>query len=165
MAAAHEPGTLTLVGYAEDGGNYGISRIIADNSEDENVFQVSSDSLDRILHQHGLLSIDLMKMDIEGAEVFALAGLAESLAKRKVKRLLLELHPVQLAEHGSTMAAVIQMLHDVGYSAWTIDHSPTTTRQTSYKREINIKALLRPYNASEPHDSWPHHLWLAPDVE
>ena len=165
MAAATEPGTLPLAGYAEDGSNYGISRIIADGSEDKNVFQVSADSLDRILHQHGLLSIDLMKMDIEGAEAFAIAGLAESLAERKVKRLLLELHPAELAQHGMTVSAVIQKLNDAGYRAWTIDHSPAATRQTAYKREKNIKALLRPYNASEQYDSWPHQLWLAPDVE
>jgi FkbM family methyltransferase len=165
MAAAHKPGTLTLAGYTEDGGNHGISRIITDGGGDESVFQVSSDSLDRILHQHGLLSIDLMKMDIEGAEAFALTGLAESLAERKVKRLLLELHPVQLAEHGSTVAAVIQKLESAGYRAWTIDHSPMATRRTAYKREIDIKALLRPHNSSEQYDAWPHQLWLAPDVE
>lgn len=165
IAAAHEPGTLTLAGYAEDGDNYGISRITTRDGGDESVFQVSSDSLDRILRRHGLLSVDLMKMDIEGAETFAIAGLAESLAERKVKRLLLELHPVQLAEHGSTVAAIIQKLASAGYRAWTIDHSPMATRQSAYKREIDIHQLLRPHNSSEQYDAWPHQLWLAPDVD
>jgi FkbM family methyltransferase len=165
LAAADEPGILTLAGYAEEGDNYGISRIILNQDAQESIFQVNSDSLDRIFQRHELSSVDLVKMDIEGAEAFALAGLAESLAERKVKRLLLELHPVQLAEHGSGVGAVIQKLHDAGYRAWTIDHSPVATRRTAYKKEIDPMALLRPHNSSEAYDSWPHQLWLAPGVE
>ncbi len=164
LAAAHAPGTLALAGYAEDGGNYGISRIVSDR-RDESVFEVNSDSLDNILREHGLLSIDLMKMDIEGAEAFAIAGLAESLSDRKVKRLILELHPIQLAEHGSAVSIVTEKLESAGYRAWTIDHSPAATRQTAYQKEVNVQALLRSLDSSEPYDAWPHQLWLAPGVE
>lgn len=165
LAAAHEPGTLALASYAEDGGNYGISRIVANDDGQESVVQVSSDSLDHILRQQNLFSIDLMKMDIEGAEAFAIAGLEESLAEKSIKHLLLELHPIQLAEHGSTVSAVTQRLHSAGYRAWTIDHSPMATRRAAYNREIDTKTLLHPFNSSRPCDAWPHQLWLAPGVE
>ena len=165
LAAANEPGTLTLAGYTEDGGNFGISRIAAGANRQGRVFQVSSDSLDHILDQQGLSHVDLMKMDIEGAEAFAIAGLEESMTKGKVKRLLLELHPNEVAEYGSTISAVIEKLQSAGYRAWTIDHSPTTTREAAYQKEINVKALLRPLDSSGEYDAWPHQLWLAPGIE
>jgi FkbM family methyltransferase len=165
LAAANEAGTLRLVGYSETGGNFGISRIAAESDEAEQVFQVKSDSLDHVLERQAVLSVDLMKMDIEGAEVFAIPGLEQSLAARKIKRLLLELHPIQLAEHGSTAWAVIEKLQSAGYRAWTIDHSPTATREASYKKEINVHALLRPFDSSSQYDAWPHQLWLAPGID
>jgi len=164
LAAAGESGTLALAGYAEAGGNFGISRIAVASDEVEKVFQVKSDSLDHILESQGLSSVDLMKMDIEGAEVFAIPGLEESLTKRKIKRLLLELHPLEVAEHGSTIGAATRKLESAGYRAWTIDHSPTATREAAYKKEIRVDALLRPFDSSSQYDAWPHQLWLAPGI-
>ncbi len=164
LAAAGESGTLALAGYAEAGGNFGISRIVVASDEVEKVFQVKSDSLDHILESQGLSSVDLMKMDIEGAEVFAIPGLEESLTKRKIKRLLLELHPLEVAEHGSTIGAATRKLESAGYRAWTIDHSPTATREAAYKKEIRVDALLRPFDSSSQYDAWPHQLWLAPGI-
>lgn len=165
VAAAHEPGTLSLAGYAEDDGNFGVSRIVSTSEGHPQIFQVNSDSLDCILHQQEFSSVDLMKMDIEGAETFAILGLEKSLTERKVRRLLLELHPAQLAEHGSSVSAIIQTLESSGYRAWTIDHSPVANRRASYKKRANIKSLLRPLDISYQYDAWPHQLWLAPGVD
>lgn len=165
LAAASEPGNLALAGYREAGGNFGVSRIPANCDEHEDVFQVRSQSLDNLLELHSLSSIDLMKMDIEGAEVFAIAGLKESLVRRSVKRLLLELHPVELAEHDSSVSAVVELLLSAGYQPWTIDHSFSATRRAAYEKELNAKALLRPFEASEQYDAWAHQLWVAPGVE
>jgi FkbM family methyltransferase len=165
VAAAHEPGTLMLAGYAEDGGNFGVSRIVANSGEEHQVFQVRSDSLDRILHPQGFSSVDLLKMDIEGAEAFAIAGLENSLAEKKIKRLVLELHPAQLAEHGSSITAIVQILQNAGYRAWTIDHSPVANRRAGYNKRVKIKSLLSPLDTSQQYDAWPHQLWLAPGVE
>jgi len=165
VAAAHESGTLPLVGYIEDGGNFGLTRIAVTSDEPARVFQVKSDSLDNILEQQVLLSVDLMKMDIEGAEALAIRGLEKSLANWKIKRLLLELHPIQLAEHGSNVSAITETLQSSGYKAWTIDHSPIATRQAAYKKEINVNALLRRFDSSGQYDAWPHQLWIAPGVE
>jgi FkbM family methyltransferase len=165
VAAAHETGILSLAGYTEAGGNFGISRITVSSDEQEGVFQVQSDSLDHLLELHGMLSVDLMKMDIEGGEVFAIPGLDKSLTSRKIKRLLLELHPIQLAEHGSTVSAITDKLQSAGYKGWTIDHSQNATRETAYKKQIKPNHLLRPFDSASQYDAWPHQLWLAPGVE
>ncbi len=165
IAAASEPGTLTLSGFDQEGENFGISRIVGDGSEGGNSFKVQADSLDRILERELVESVDLMKMDIEGAEVFALPGLEKSLRERRVKRLLLELHPALIAEHGGSATGVIEILQQAGYGGWTIDHSPAATRQSAYSKTITAQGLLRALNSSDKLDEWPHQLWLAPGIE
>lgn len=165
VAAASEPGTLTLAGYDEEGENFGVSRIVATTEEAKHSYNVDADSLDRILERQHLESADLMKMDIEGAEFFALPGLDESLRYARVKRLLLELHPALIAEHGGTAARLIGILQQAGYSGWTIDHSAAATRQAAYSKSVNAQGLLKPLNSSDKLDEWPHQLWLAPGTE
>jgi FkbM family methyltransferase len=164
-AAADKAGTLTLAGYDEMEENFGLSRITANPRDAQLTFQVSADTLDHLFDEHGMTEIDLLKMDIEGAEVFAFAGLIDSLATRRVKRVLLELHPQQLAEHGSHASVIINRLQEAGYKAWTIDHSPTAIRRAAYGGVEDMNAWLHPFIASEELDAWPHQLWLAPGIE
>jgi FkbM family methyltransferase len=74
IAAADKPGRLTLAGYDENAGNFGLSSLVHRPKTPSQSFQVKSDSLDRILDAQRLDAVDLMKMDIEGAEAFALAA-------------------------------------------------------------------------------------------
>lgn len=167
VAAAGSPGLLTLDGYDEGGENFGVSRLAvgAGAAASRHAFQVRADALDAILGRQQPGAVDLMKMDIEGAEVFALAGLTESLREGRVKRLLLELHPVQIAEYGSSASRLIEGLEGAGYRAWTIDHSPEATRRAAYSKSFSADRLLRPLDSAGQLDAWPHQLWLAPGVE
>lgn len=165
VAAADKAGMLKLAGYKESEGNFGVSRIIADDEEHSSFYQVNCDALDNLLEKHKITSVDLMKMDIEGAEVFALAGLKKYLTENRVKRLLLELHPAQLSKHGSCAAAIIETLQSYDYTPWTIDHSPAVTRRAAYAKPKNLSDIVRPYNSNESLDDWAHQLWLAPGVE
>ncbi len=162
IAAADEAGTLSLAGYDEHGGNFGVSRIVADSNDQKQLFRVAANSLDQLLEEHSVASVDLMKMDIEGGEAFAIKGLAKSLVSHRVKRLLLELHPAQIAEHGSSVAEIVNSLQAAGYVGWTIDHSPITTRRIAYQKSLLVEDLLRPVDPSGSLDAWPHQLWLAP---
>jgi FkbM family methyltransferase len=164
IAAATERGMLTLAGYDESQENFGLSKLVTVESETKQTFQVKADSLDNILDYCRVDSVDLLKMDIEGAENFAIAGLKQSLLARRVKRLLLELHPVELAEHGSSAADVINSLHQAGYRAWTIDHSPAATRRAAYGKAMTLDLMLQPLSSSAELDQWPHQLWLAPGI-
>jgi len=165
IAAAATAGNLTLAGYDENDGNFGISRLVADGTASANLFQVETQPLDDLLDAQKMDSVDLMKMDIEGAEALALAGLKRSLAEGRVKRLLMELHPSQLLESGSSANQVMQMLLQSGYTALTVDHSPATTRAMAYRRISDSKHILRPFNPDNALDAWPHQLWLSPGSE
>jgi hypothetical protein len=83
---------------------------------------------------------------------------------RRYRRILLELHPAQLAEHGTGVAQVVAALHAAGYRGWTIDHSPPAGRRAAYARHARPEDFLHPLDAADPLDAWPHQLWIAPDV-
>jgi FkbM family methyltransferase len=163
VAAGDKAGTLTLSGYSDGAENRGVSRIVSDASSGP-VFRVNAECLDAVLTRCGLDRIDLLKVDIEGAEGIALAGLDRALSDKHVRRLLLELHPEQLREQGILIEQVLCGLIDAGYRGWVVDHSPETTRRACYGGVCDPRSLLRPFDLCAKLDSWPHLLWTAPGM-
>lgn len=165
VAAAREAGTLLLAGFDESAGNFGVSRIVSGDAEGARTFRVRADSLDRILEEQGVSRVDLLKMDIEGAEGAAIAGLEGSLRAHRVARLLVELHPVELREQGSSVEALVETLRSAGYTGYTVNHDPAVTRSAAYGRLRGLRELLSPHAAQRSLDAWPHQLWCAPGAE
>lgn len=165
VAAAAKDGTLTLSGYSEAQENWGISRVAsAERRGEEQLFEVKARALDCLLDELGVGAVDLLKMDIEGAEGFALEGMREGIARHRYRRVLLELHPRELAEHGLDARAVASVLVDAGYRGLKVDHSPGATRRAAYAPALRPSDVLTPLDPAEPLDAWPHVLWLAPGV-
>jgi FkbM family methyltransferase len=138
---------------------------VAASDRGQPLFAVFGETLDALLDQHHVETVDLLKMDIEGAEGLALSGLARSLKQRRVKRFLLELHPAQLAEQGCSCAAVLDRLLEAGYRVFNINHSSAGSRRTAYAKEIDPRSLLRPLEQEAPLDPWPHVLCTGPGTD
>jgi FkbM family methyltransferase len=155
VAAVAEPGTLVLNGFDESGDNWGISSVAT--PQGGATFEVAGEPLDTLLERRGVRDIGLLKMDIEGAEVLALRGCDRALRERRIRNLLLELHPPQIAALKSSVAELVGMLRSRGYQLWAVDHSLATSRATAYGRLQNPHALLRPLR-DDALDSWPHVL-------
>lgn len=155
VAAAAEPGTLILNGYDERGDNWGISSVAT--SQGGAAFEVRAETLDDLLDRSGVTEVGLLKMDIEGAEVLALRGCERLLRERRIRSLLLELHPPQIAALQSTVQEVIGGLRKNGFRLWAVDHSLQTTRDAAYGRLREASALLKPLEDGVL-DSWPHVL-------
>jgi len=165
VAAAAEPGTLTMLGFSEENDNWGISRIVDGATNGGKTFEVPAKPIDAILDEQGVQSVDLLKMDIEGAEGFALAGMKKGFASGRYRRIVLELHPEELKEHGQTAAEIIRTLRDAGYRGWLIDHSLEALRRVAYTGHRELRDFMAPLQQDVAGHVWPHVLFLADGVE
>jgi FkbM family methyltransferase len=166
VAASDRDGTLTLAGFDESGGNFGLSRVVEEAPDGASRFSVASRSLDALLDEReGFGQVDVLKMDIEGAEDLALSGMRVGLARGRYRCVLLELHPTLLAERGRSVSEVVDLLVSAGYRGWRIDHTPAATRRAAYSTKPRVGEFLRELRCDEPLESWPHVLWLSPEAE
>jgi len=94
---------------------------------------------------------------VQGAEVLALRGCKRSLREQRIRSLLLELHPPQIAALQSTVHELIGDLRRNGYHLWAVDHSLRATRESAYGRLQDPAALIKRLNEVVL-DSWPHLL-------
>jgi FkbM family methyltransferase len=162
MAASDVPGTLAMRQYetaANDSGNFGLARstTVVDHGP---TFDVVARPLDDVLDEAGIDRVDLLKMDIEGAEGRALAGLHRALTAKRVAAVLLELHPQHLHDLGSSVERVIAELRGYGYSPWKIDHAPSVYRGVA-SGQIAVTSAITPLADGEDLGLWPHLLWTA----
>lgn len=74
-------------------------------------------TLTEVLDERGIATVDLLKVDIEGAEHQLLLGAEPLLAKGRLRRIALELHEKQLQALGSSSQAVLDLLTRHGYRA------------------------------------------------
>jgi FkbM family methyltransferase len=162
VAAADTAGTLRLAGFDEAGGNWGLSRLAGGDGATH--FEVAARPIDELLDEQNVDRVDLLKMDIEGAEDLALRGMREGLRRGRYRRVLLEVHPTLLAERGRSVSEVLGLLRDAGYRGWHVDHSPAATRQAAYRASLDASRFLLPLKDGEIGDAWPHLLWLSPEV-
>ena len=162
LAAGRSAGTARFAGFRDTDGNSGLSREVAPGGAFD--FECTVCAIDAVADAHGLDAVDLVKIDIEGGEAEALAGMADGLRRGRYRRLLIEVHPRALAERGSATAAAIDPLNRAGYRAWRIDHSPGMHRRAATGRAA-LREFLRPLDPGTlERDDWPHLLWTAPGV-
>jgi FkbM family methyltransferase len=160
MAASDASGVLRLHEYegrANESGNFGLTGAEATGTP-RRQFDVAASRLDDVLDRAGIEQVDLLKMDIEGAEARALSGLRRALADRRIKHLVLEVHPQYLRDQCTSAEQVVADLRSYGYRAWKIDHSPSAHRRSA-SREMDITSVLTPLSDTDDLGPWPHLLW------
>jgi FkbM family methyltransferase len=169
VAASSAAGRATLVGYDEADTNRGVSRIAGDRGPGigdrgsgirdsaARRFDVETTSVDILIATRN--QVDVVKIDVEGAEDLVLDGMREGLAARRYRAILLELHPEILRAKGVDPASCLTRLRERGYRGWTIDPSSDAYRRAIDPR-VAVDSLLLPLDrwVETP---WPHLLWLC----
>jgi FkbM family methyltransferase len=112
LAVSDGDGTATLT----EGSDSGKGTILAepDNPGSASI-EVRTVSLDNYLAANGIDTVHVMKMDIEGAEVLALEGLADGLRSGRYGQILIEWHGAFHGELGERPRAALQLLESAGY--------------------------------------------------
>jgi FkbM family methyltransferase len=160
VAAGARAGTRGFVGFAAAGGNSGVSRAAAASERAD--FESATAGLDELLDARGVRRVDLVKIDIEGGEVDAIAGMVEGLGRHRYRFVVLECHPELIARAGSTLERCLEPLERSRYRGWRIDHSPAMHRRAAVAA-VPFAELLSPIDAAAlGGDAWPHLLWAAP---
>ncbi len=161
VAAADQDSNLILAAHDHEGENWGISRLVERASPTQCTFTVQSRRLDSLLDEAELDIIDLLKIDVEGAEDRVLCGMEAGLSRNRYRRILLELHPLQLAERGRTVRDVANALTDKGYKSYALDYSQAGIRRAYYHPWLHFTEFIRPLKQGML-DPQPHTIWLCP---
>lgn len=77
-------------------------------------------TIDSYLRKHGEPSIDLMKIDVEGAEYAVLTGMRETSARSPRMKLIVEFMPSNLRFSGCTANMFFSTLQDLGFSKFSL---------------------------------------------
>lgn len=93
---------------------------------------------DEVVNELGISAIDLCKIDVEGAELDVLAGLTETLRKRLIRALMIEINPESLTRAGRSADELIAMLAGHGFQLHEV-RSRRRVRSVSDLREgLNV---------------------------
>ncbi len=86
-----------------------------ENKNQANGIEVKSVTLDDYIDQNKIETVDVLKIDVEGAEAKVLMGAKNSLKAQKIKHIICELNDPALAAFNSSSADLQKMLSDFGY--------------------------------------------------
>ena len=164
VAASDRGGEAVLRGYAEADRNRGVSSLVAAPAGDAPSFTVRTAPLDDLLDEQGIDSVDLVKIDVEGAEELVVRGRVRGLAAGRYRRVLVELHPGQHPDPARLGATMYGTMSGAGYRGGWIDTGPEAEREALYGRAAAVPRL-RPIVGDEPLGAWPHQLWTLPGME
>lgn len=92
---------------------------------------------DYLAEQNDDRRVRLIKIDVEGYEPRVLEGLRQSLAKRRVDLVMLEISVYALAHQGSRVIDVVRPLQEAGYHLYRISVAGAL-RRWKYRREPTI---------------------------
>lgn len=157
-AAGAAAGRLTLTGYADTQANRGTSSIAVTTGHDSpRSFEVDCNTIDALTARHS--SVDVVKIDVEGAEDLVLEGMREGLAAKRYRAVLLELHPALLDARGVMPESCLDLLASHRYRGWTIEGTSAAYRRAA-NAATRVETLLGPLEAWRS-TAWPHLLWLC----
>ena len=161
LAAADRDADWTLALQDEAVLHLGTSRFVQNGGAATGTHTVRSRKLDTILSEAGVDHVDLVKIDVEGAEDLVLAGMEDGLRRQRYHRMILELHRPQLADRNRSINEVAGILQSFGYKGFGIDHSPNAQRKSVYHPRTHIKEFIIPLEQSMA-TAAPHTIWLSP---
>ena len=166
VAATDREGKVALTGSAPEDKDWAASRLVDHAGPGASTFVVRGRRLDDFLGDTGTDGADLIKIDVEGAEKLVLQGMESGLNEHRYKRILLELHPLELKKRSVAISEITDFLSAKGYVGYQLDSSPEGRRRAYYHPWRPVSELLMPLDASSlaTESDNPHTAWVAAGV-
>lgn len=102
-----------------------------------NYNQIETITLDDFMSNQKINKVDLIKMDVEGAEMLALAGMEQTIKKNDNIKMIIEYFPLLIEKMGSSPEEFLMTLIKThGFILYEIEND--------YNAESNKKSLLKP---------------------
>ena len=128
-AAGSAAGTLEMIGYNDGQSNRGVSYVRGHAGPGQGrmiegggrAVEVRADTVDALLDGAAVDRVDLLKMDIEGAEALALPGMLDGLRSGRYRKIMIELHASVLGEYGADARKLMGILTGAGYRLWSVE--------------------------------------------
>ena len=147
VAVAEKAGTAALYLDPDNKGSHSF----AQSEIARDALTVKTDTLDHLLAGHGSPIIDVIKMDIEGAEELALRGMTSAIARSPRLKIFTEFYPERIDAVSSSAEMFLKHLREKGFSLEVIEEDQHETRTIgniadiktilpSYEKFINILA-------------------------
>ena len=159
LAIADGAGRIPFTAFAASGDNWGQTHTVDTGTTPD--FVADAAALDDVLDAKVIDRVALTKIDVEGGEAAALAGMQRGLRAGRYAYILIECHPLLLRRRGHGEQDTLRPLLDARYRLWTIPHTPQLHRLAA-RRQLSTCELLRAYVPGAFDASWPHLLAAAP---
>jgi len=117
VALSDKPGKVLLYKNPE---NKGDNRIYSDPLCTDTI-PVPSDTLDNLMEREAIEEINLIKIDVQGAEAKVVAGAKGVLQKSNDCVMMTEFWPYGLTNCGSSPSAYLTMLEDIGLRLYSLE--------------------------------------------
>jgi FkbM family methyltransferase len=102
--------------FCTDPGSPGTNTIMHPTEHVRSSVKVPTMTIDHYLAEQGITGVDVMKLDIEGAELLALSGARGLLSGDRAPVIVLEVNPRTISLGGSSADQLLRSLHECGYS-------------------------------------------------
>lgn len=140
VALWHRAGTVRLNLGSDEIGNDG-GYMIGIPSEAVDTVPSPSVRLDDYVAENELKRVDFIKMDIEGAEWYALQG-ATTVLTRWRPTMLMEINRLKCRALGYEPERISEFLQQYGYLTWVVGQSPETCRSLSSLDSVDSSNVI-----------------------
>ncbi|MBG84306.1 MAG: hypothetical protein CMJ40_07165 [Phycisphaerae bacterium] len=127
-AVSNSPGVLEL---QVSSFNTGDHRLYRGSSTRAKTVRTDVVSVDAWLESAGISKVDMVKMDVQGAEASVLEGMRRTMESNRELRMIIEYTPWMLRESGADPMAVLTDLESDGFALSIIDEAHGTVQSAS----------------------------------